>query len=64
MVEALSYKPVGRGFDSDEVIGFFPIYLILKATLGPGVYSDSNRNDYQKQKNNASREQSAAGAQG
>jgi hypothetical protein len=28
------------------------IYLILPAALGPGVYSASNRNEYQKQKNN------------
>jgi hypothetical protein len=26
------------------------IYLILKASLGPAVYSASNRNEYQKQK--------------
>jgi hypothetical protein len=30
----------------------FLIYLILSATLGPGVYSASNRNEYQKHKNN------------
>jgi hypothetical protein len=64
MVEALSYKPVGRGFDSDEVIDLFSIYLFFKAALGPGAYSASNRNEYQKQKNNASGEQSVAGAQG
>jgi hypothetical protein len=29
----------------------FSIYLILPATLCPGVYSASNRNEYQKQKN-------------
>jgi hypothetical protein len=27
-------------------------YLILPVALGPGVYSASNRNEYQKQKNN------------
>jgi hypothetical protein len=44
-------------------IFFFSIYLILPAALGPGVYSDSNRNEYQKQKNNhVSGEYSAAGA--
>jgi hypothetical protein len=26
--------------------------IILPAALGPGVYSASNRNEYQKQKNN------------
>jgi hypothetical protein len=31
-------------------------YLILLAELGPGVYSASNRNEYQKQKNKASGE--------
>jgi hypothetical protein len=31
------------------------IYLILAAALGPGVYSASNRNEYQKQKNNVCR---------
>jgi hypothetical protein len=43
-------------------IFFFSIYLILPATLGPRVHSASNRNEYQKQKNNVSGEQSAAGA--
>jgi hypothetical protein len=28
---------------------FFSIYLIFQAVLGPGVYSASNRNEYQKQ---------------
>jgi hypothetical protein len=40
---------------------FFPIYLILPTALGPGVHADFNRNEYQKQKNNVSEEQSAAG---
>jgi hypothetical protein len=31
---------------------FFSIYLIVPAAIGPGVYSASNRNEYQKQKNN------------
>jgi hypothetical protein len=39
----------------DEVNNFlFSIYLFLPASLGPGVYSTSNRNEYQKQKNNIS----------
>jgi hypothetical protein len=38
----------------------FTIYLILPAALGPGVYF-SKRNEYQKQKNNVSGEQSVAG---
>jgi hypothetical protein len=36
----------------DEVIEFFSIYQILPAALGPGVYSASNRNEFQKRKNN------------
>jgi hypothetical protein len=35
---------------------FFSIYLILPAALGPGVYSVSNRNEYQRQRNNISEE--------
>jgi hypothetical protein len=31
----------------DEVIEFFSIYLILSATLCPGVDSALNRNEYQ-----------------
>jgi hypothetical protein len=40
----------------------FSIYLIIPAALGPGVYSASNRNEYRKQNNILSREESAAGA--
>jgi hypothetical protein len=43
---------------------FFKIYLILPSALGPGVYSTSDRNEYQKQKNSASEEWIAAGACG
>jgi hypothetical protein len=32
----------------------YSIYIMLPAALGPGVYSASNRNEYQKQKNNVS----------
>jgi hypothetical protein len=32
----------------------FSIYLIIPGALGPRVYSASNRNEYQKQKNNVS----------
>jgi hypothetical protein len=38
------------------------ICLILPAALDPEVRSASTRNEYQKQKNNASGGQSAAGA--
>jgi hypothetical protein len=44
-----------------EVI-LFLIYLILLATLDPEVHSVSNKNEYQKQENNVSGEQSEAGA--
>jgi hypothetical protein len=40
----------------DEVNEFSSTYLILSAALSPGVYSVSNRNEYQKQKNNVSGE--------
>jgi hypothetical protein len=40
---------------------FFSMYLILPAALGPGVHSASNRNEYQKQKNNVSVEKNTAG---
>jgi hypothetical protein len=40
----------------------FSIYLILPPALCPGFYPTSNRNEYQKQKNNVSGEQSMAGA--
>jgi hypothetical protein len=33
---------------SDEVTELFLICVILPAALGPGVYSTSNRNQYQK----------------
>jgi hypothetical protein len=35
----------------DEVSEVLTIYLLLPATLGPGVYSASNRNEYHKKKN-------------
>jgi hypothetical protein len=56
VVKELCYKPEGRGFQTwwGELI--FSIHLILPAALGPGVYSASNRNQYQKQENNVSGE--------
>jgi hypothetical protein len=40
-----------------DVIDFLlSTYLILPAALSPGVYSASNRNEYQKQKSNVSGE--------
>jgi hypothetical protein len=40
------YRLYIAGSIPDEVN--FSIYLILPAALGPGVYSASNRNEYQK----------------
>jgi hypothetical protein len=51
---ATSWKVAGSR--PDEVNYFFSIYLILPAALGPGVYSASDINEYQKQKNNVSGE--------
>jgi hypothetical protein len=45
---SISWKIAGSR--PDEVN--FSIYLILLAALGLGVHSASNRNEYQKQKNN------------
>jgi hypothetical protein len=47
-----------RGFETwwGKYIFFLLMYLILSAALGPGVYSASNRNEYQKQKNYVSGE--------
>jgi hypothetical protein len=41
---------------------FFSNFLFLPAALGPGVYSASIRNEYQKQKNYFSGEKSEADA--
>jgi hypothetical protein len=46
--DPLCYKPEGRGFDSDEVIGFFNWPNPATGTYGPGVGSASNRNEYQE----------------
>ena len=42
MVEALRYKPGGRGFD------FFSLTQFFRPHYGPGVDSASNRNEYQE----------------
>jgi hypothetical protein len=42
VVKALCYNRKVAGSIPDEVI----FYLILPAALGPGVYSASNRNEY------------------
>jgi hypothetical protein len=51
VVKALGYKPEGRGFDTRLGEWFLPVYLTLPAALDHGVYSASNRNECQKQKN-------------
>jgi hypothetical protein len=56
VVKALCYKPEGRWFETRGGERFLSIYLIFLAALGPGVYSASNRNEYQKHKNNISGE--------
>jgi hypothetical protein len=44
LVEAMRYKPEGRGFDSLWCNWNFS----LAYSYGPGVYSASNRNEYQE----------------
>jgi hypothetical protein len=43
VVKALCYK---TDFRPDGVNEFFSIYLILPASLGPGLYSACNTNEY------------------
>jgi hypothetical protein len=54
VVKALCQKVTGSRLD--EVNQFFSIDLILPAAISPGVYSATNINEYQKQKNNVSGE--------
>jgi hypothetical protein len=54
VVDTLYYKLEGHGFKSRPGELIFLIYLILQAALSPAIYSASNRNEYQKQKNNVS----------
>jgi hypothetical protein len=54
MVKELFYKAGGLGFKTQRSESSSSIYIILPAAPGPGVYTASNRNDYQKQKNNIS----------
>jgi hypothetical protein len=51
---ATSWKVAG--LRPKEVNDIFSIYLSFLAIVGPGVYSASNRNEYQKQKSNVSEE--------
>jgi hypothetical protein len=62
VLKSLCYKPGGRRFETLRGEWIFSICLILPASLGPGLNSASIRNEYQKQKNNITWEQSAVGA--
>ena len=48
LVEALRYKPVGRGFDSRWCHCKFSLTYSFWPHYGPGVDSASNRNEYQE----------------
>ena len=48
LVEALRYKPEGRGFDSRWCHWNFLLTLSLRPHYGPGADSASNRNEYQE----------------
>jgi len=48
LVEALYYKPEGRGFGSPWCYWNFSLTLSLPPHYGPGVDSASKRNEYQK----------------
>jgi len=50
LVEALRYKPEGRGFDSRWCHGNFFIDIILRPHYSPGVDLASNINEYQEVK--------------
>jgi hypothetical protein len=49
VIEALCYKLEGRWFETWWGKWILSIYLILPASLYPGVYSASNRTEYHKQ---------------
>jgi hypothetical protein len=48
VVEALRYKPEGRGIDSRLCHWTFSLTEYFRSHYGPGVDSVSNRNDYQE----------------
>jgi hypothetical protein len=48
LVEALRYKPEGRGFDSRWCHWNFSLTQSFRPHYGPGVDSASNRNVYQE----------------
>jgi len=48
LVEALRYKPEGRGFDSRCCHWNFSLTLLFWPQYGPGIDSASNINEYQE----------------
>ena len=48
LVEALRYKPEGRGFVSRWCHWNFSLTQTFRSHYGPGVDSASNRNEYQE----------------
>ena len=48
LVEALQYKPEGRGFDSRWCQWNFSLTFSFRPHYGTGVESVSNRNEYQE----------------
>jgi len=48
LVEALRYKPEGRGFDSQWCLWNFSFTQSFQPHYGPGVDSASNKNEYQE----------------
>ena len=48
LVEALRYKPEGRGFDSRWYLWYFSLTQSFRPLYGPGVDSAYNRNEYQE----------------
>jgi hypothetical protein len=62
VVETLSYKAEYSGFETWWHEWILSVYLILPVALDPEIYLASNRNEYQKHKNNISGEWWAAGA--
>jgi hypothetical protein len=51
VVKALCYTPEGGGLETQYDELFFSLYFILPVAVGLEVYSASNRNEYQRQKN-------------
>jgi hypothetical protein len=48
LVEVLCYKPEGCGFDSRWCHWNFSLTYSFLPHYGPGIYSASNRNEYQE----------------